>query len=292
MNLKKTVLIIPPNDAEAVMIKEIATSMGLPTIISHQLHGASLDAGHDYVQEAADGGYERVIIVEMPGLKSENRIKKLGMELIIIDHHHYTGLDRAHGPDGNMLPSSLEQFLKLFKLTDAKLEQLGFNPRLVRAIGIQDRGYVWALIAEGYTKGEVKKVLKFMDGLTAHLHNPKTEARKQELARKAWDRRIKWREFYIVTTRADVQLRPRLSRIIVETIGKPTPIIVVERGRGLIYVQESPYAILLFNLFGGFTFGLDRNWGHRNERGGAKVTLRDVKAAIETVHRKVVTSAT
>ncbi|MBT5807891.1 hypothetical protein HOI18_01305 [Candidatus Uhrbacteria bacterium] len=292
MNFETTVLIVPPNDAEGVMIKEIAEKIGLPVIISHQLHGASLDKGHDYVQDVVDGGYKEVFVVEMPGVKAEKRFKKLGIKLNIIDHHHYTGLDRAHGPDDKMLPSSLEQFLKLFKLTDVKLKKFGFDPKLVRAIGIQDRGYVWALMAEGYSKSEVKNVLKYMDKLTAHLHNPKTEARKRELAKKAWERRKKWGEFYVVTTRADVQLRPRLSRIIVETIGKPTPIIVVEWGRGLIYVQESPYAMELFNRFGGFTFGLDRNWGHRNEPGAKKVTLRDVKKVIETVQHKAVTSST
>ncbi|MEK7620454.1 MAG: hypothetical protein AAB413_04440 [Patescibacteria group bacterium] len=283
---KKTVLIIPPNDAEAMMIRVLADKLKLPVIESKQLHGASLDKGHDYVGEVKKGGYRRVIVVEMPGPKAEARLRNIGVKLDIIDHHHYTGLSRAHDAKGRLLPSSLEQFLAMFKITDRQLKSWGMNSRLVRGIGIQDRGYVWALQDEGYTKKEIAQVMTFHDSLTAHLHNPKTEARKDRAAKIAWAARKKWQEFWIVTTRADVQLRPRLSRMIAEKIGKPTPLIIVEHGRGLIYVQESPYALHLFERFGGFTFGLDHNWGHKNELGQDKVTLRDVKQAIGSARRK------
>lgn len=283
MDVSKTVLIVPPNDAEAVLIKQIAEKIGLPMIVSHQLHGASLDQGYDYVKDVLSGGYKRAVIVEMPGVKSEKKLRSLGIEVVIIDHHHYTGLARAHGSDGKLLPSSLEQFLKLLKISNKDLHQMGFDPRLVLGIGIQDRGYVWALQDEGYTNKEIKQVLAYMDELTRYMHNPKTEERKKRLAYKAWEKRKKWREFLVVTTRADIQLRPRLSRIVFEQIGKPTAMIIVEQGRGLIYVQESPYALHLFERFGGFTFGLDRNWGYRNESGGKKVTLRDVKRAVKDV---------
>lgn len=283
MGYRKTVLIVPPNDAEAMMIKMLADKMGLPVIASKQLHGASLDKGHDYVAAVKEGGYTRVIIVEMPGETSEEQLRKMGVQVDIIDHHHYTGLDRAHGPDGKILMSSLEQFLAMFKITDRQLKSWGFDPLLVRGIGIQDRGYIWALQDEGYTKSQIKKVMDYADTLTAHLHNPKTEGRKVKLAQAAWDRRKEWEGFYVVTTRANLQLRPRLSRIVAEEMGKPTALIIVEHGRGLIYVQESPYALHLFERFGGFTFGLDRNWGHKNVPGQKKITLRDVKNAINTV---------
>ncbi len=268
------------------MIRTLADKLSLPVIVSKQLHGASLDHGHNYVDAVKKGGYRRVIVVEMPGPKAEAKLRKMGIDLEIIDHHHYTGLSRAHDERGRLLPSSLEQFLHLFNITDRQLVQWGFNPKWVRGIGIQDRGYVWALQDEGYSKKEIQDVMAFHDSLIAHLHNPKTEARKERFANRAWERREKWREFWVITTRADVQLRPRLSRIVADKIGKPTPMIIVEYGRGLIYVQESPYALHLFERFGGFTFGLDRNWGHKNEPGETRVTLRDVKQAIDTVHRK------
>ncbi len=286
MDQKKSVLIIPPNDAEAMMIRVLADKLKLAVIESKQLHGASLDKGHDYVGEVKTGGYTHVIVVEMPGPKAETCLRKMGVTLAIIDHHHYTGLSRAHDEKGHLLPSSLEQFLAMFKITNTQLKKWGLDPRLVRGIGIQDRGYVWALQDEGYSKKEIAQVMAFHDALTAHLHNPKTEARKDRAAKFAWAQRKKWREFWVVTTRADVQLRPRLSRMIAEKIGKPTPLIIVEHGRGLIYVQESSYALHLFERFGGFTFGLDRNWGHKNVPGETVVSLRDVKRAIDAIHHK------
>lgn len=286
MSYKKSVLIIPPNDAEAITIRKLANKLKLPVIESKQLHGASLDKGRDYVGEVKRGGYRHVIVVEMPGPLAEDKLRNMGIKLDIIDHHHYTGLSRAHDEKGQLLPSSLEQFLAMFKVTDTQLKRWGFVPKLVRGIGIQDRGYVWALQDEGYSKKEIQQVMAFHDSLIAHLHNPKNEARKSRLVEAAWKRRKKWKEFLVITTRADVQLRPGLSRLVVQEIGKPTPMIIVEHGRGLIYVQESPYALHLFERFGGFTFGLDRNWGHKNILGETQVTLLDVKRAIDVVHRK------
>lgn len=262
------------------MIQKLAEKLELPMILSKQLHGASLDKGHDYVHEVEAGGYDTVIVIEMPGLESEERLRVMGKTLVIIDHHHYTGLDRAHGSDGKMLMSSLEQFLSLFHITDTHLVEWGFDPKMVRGVGIQDRGYIWALLEEGYSKEEAMQVMAYTDELTAHLHNPETEARKWELAQEAWEQREEWEGFYVVTTHEDLQLRPRLSRIVAQEMGKPTSLIIVEHGRGLIYVQESEYSMRLFEKFGGFTFGLDRNWGHKNEEGESSITLEQVKEAI------------
>ncbi len=282
MKFLRTVLIVPPNDAEAILISKIAEKLGLPMILSKQTHGASLDHGRDYLPLVKQSGYKQVVVIEMPGPKTEKRLRALGVDLHIIDHHHYTGLDRAHDPKTDkLLPSSLEQFLKFFRVTDVKLRALGFDPKLVRAIGVMDRGFIWALKEEGWNKKEIDHVLEFHDSLLSQIHNPKTEARKQEVARLAWKRRKKWNSYFIVETRADIQLRPRLSRIVALEIGKPTSLIVIERGRGLIYVQESDHAMDLFRRFGGFTFGLDRNWGYRNEEGKKRVTLKDVKRALE-----------
>ena len=281
MKNKNTVLIVPPNDQEAVMIVKLAEKLGLPMIQSRQHHGASLDKGKDVVPMLKKSDYQKVVIVEMPGLQTEQEIKDLGMEVVIIDHHHYTDLDRATDPKtGKMLPSSLEQFLKYFKINNAKLKKWGFDPKLVRGVGIMDRGFVWALEREGYNSSEVKKMIRYWRSLTPHI-NPRTEERKENAARRAWERRKKWDKFFVVTTSVNIQLRPRLSLFIAEEIGKPTPLILIEHGRGLVYVQESEYAEALFEAFGGFTFGVDRNWGFRNIPGEKKVTLRDIKKVIE-----------
>jgi hypothetical protein len=286
MTVDNSVLIVPPNDAEAVLIQRLAEKMRLATIVSKQLHGASLDKGHDYVELVKRGEYKVAIIIEMPGPLSEGRLRDMGVDVVIIDHHHYTGLDRAHGKDGKMLMSSLEQFLDRFEITDEQLEEWGFDARMVRGIGIQDRGYIWALQESGYSSFEVSAVMDYADELTAHMHNPKTEKRKLELAHNAWKNRKEWNGFYIVTTKEDLQLRPRLSRIVAEELKKPTALIIVEHGRDIIYVQESDYALQLFENFGGFTFGLDRNWGHKNAPGEKHITLRDIKKAIIEIQKR------
>ena len=280
MNLSKTILLIPPNDAEAILITKLAEAIGLPLLLSNQHHGATLDLEPNIVSRIKKTGCEEIIIVELPGTKTEEKIKKLGVKLTIIDHHHYTNLDRAHGSNKKLLPSSLEQFLKMFKLTDARLSKLGFDPRLVRGIGILDRGFVWALLAEGYSKKEMKTVLAFMDELIAPLHNPKTEARKMRTVEAAWKKRKAWNGYSIVETNADLSLRPRVSRIVATEIGKPMSLIVIERKRKLIYVQESKHAMKLFQAFGGFTFGLDHNWGYKNEKGKKVVGLKEVKQVL------------
>lgn len=278
MDISSFFLIIPPNDAEAILITKLAQAMKLPILKSRQVHGASLDKEKNVVSIVKKRKYKTVIVVEMPGVKTEARLRQFGIDLIIIDHHHYTDLNRAHNlKTGKLLPSSLEQFLKLFHLTDAKLKLIGFNPRLVRAIGIMDRGFVWALQKEGYSKSEIKSVLKFHDDLIASLTNPKTELKKQAIVEIAWKNRVKWNGYFIVETNANVQLRPRLSRLIVTKIGKPTSLIIIERKRHLIYVQESKHAKKLFDTFGGFTFGEDHNWGYKNEKGKKYIGLKEIK---------------
>lgn len=280
MHVSKTILLIPPNDAEAILITKLAEAIGLPLLRSNQYHGATLDLEPNIVSRIKKTGCEEVIVVELPGKKTEEKIQNLGIKLTIIDHHHYTNLDRAHGPNGKLLPSSLEQFLKMFRLTDAKLTKLGFVPRLVKGIGILDRGFVWALLEEGYSKKEMKSVLKFHDDLTAPLHDPKTEARKQKTVEAIWKKRKAWNGYFILETNADLSLRPRVSRLIATEIGKPTSLIIIERKRNLIYVQESKHAMNLFKTFGGFTFGLDHNWGYRNEKGKKQIGLKEVKEVL------------
>lgn len=277
MTHNKILLIIPPNDAEALLISKIAEAMEIPMIRSGQTHGASLDKEKNVMEKIRSGNYGEVIVVEMPGLKTENKIRALGVKLTIIDHHHYTDLDRARGKDGRLLPSSLEQFLKRFRLTDEKLKLLGFDPWLVKSIGYLDQGYAWLLKEKGYSRSEIKAVFHYHDELMASIRNQKNEKVKQLVVHEAWKKRKHWQDFFIVESHADVQLRPRLSRLIVERLDKPTPLIIIEHKRGLIYVQESPHAMALFNHFGGFTFGMDRNWGYRNEKGKKLISLDDVK---------------
>lgn len=283
MKFSDMLLVIPPNDAEAILIAKLAQAMGMPVFASKQTHGASLDVEKKLLPLIKKGKYEQVVVVEMPGVKTEEKMRALGIKLTIIDHHHYGELDRAHhSKTQKLLPSSLEQFLKFTHLTDKKISAFGFDPFLVRSIGYLDQGYVWELQQMGYSKAQMKQVLAFHDDLLSPLLNPKTEAKKQRAVDAAWKRRKKWKQFFVVETHADVQLRPRLSRLIVLKVGKPTSLIIIEHKRHLIYVQESDYAERLRKTFGGFTFGMDRNWGYRNEPGKKHVSLKDIQSFLLT----------
>lgn len=255
--------------------------MKLPVIRSPQGHGASVDKEKDLVKRVKAGKYKRVVIVEMPGVRTEEALRKAGIEVVIIDHHEYTDLDRARNPKtGRMLASSIEQFRKLFRLTDPKIKELGFTPRMIKAIGVMDRGYVWALLKEGFTKSDVREIFEYQDRLMDAVRDPSKEAAKMTEAQKVWEVREVWKEFFIVRGKGPSSLRVRLSRIVALTIQKPTPLIIVEKDRGFIYVQESPKAKRLFKRFGGFTFGFGLCWGYKNEKGKPKVKLVDVQAVL------------
>lgn len=281
MNIETTVCLLPANDAEAVLIRDILRKVGVRVIESDQPHGATLDRMKGIVEEIKGLGAKTIVVVEMPGLATEERLRQAGVEVKIIDHHHYTGLDRAHDPQtGAPLPSSLEQTLVFFELTDEKLSLLGFNPRFVHAIGILDRGYIWALLREGFTWEEMTEVFRYHDILLGSVKSMKDEAERMEIAKRAWSDRKEWNGYYIVEDSSLHSLRARVSRIAAFSERKPVPLIVVEHGRDFIYVQESDAGMKLFKTFGGFTFGMDHGWGHKNEPGKQRVTLKDVQQAL------------
>lgn len=278
MSIKPTLLIVPANDPEAAMIIEIARALNLDLWISKQPHGATLDKEKGLVEAVKEMSDKRIVIVEMPGPKIEDKLMKMGFEVVIIDHHDYTGVKRARDPKTNKyLPSSLEQFLKFFKVSNKHLKKLGFDPKLVQGIGIWDRGFYWAVQDEGYSKREIQEVMEYRDKLMLPYHDQKNEEKKNMIAKKAWDKRKEWEQFLIVEDTTNTSIRGRVSLLVAADIGKPTSMIIVEHGRGFIYVQESDFAEELFDEFGGFTFGMGRNWGQKNEKRGKQINLKDIQ---------------
>ncbi|MFH1253574.1 MAG: hypothetical protein V1664_04580 [Candidatus Uhrbacteria bacterium] len=268
--MKKNILIIPPNDFEAIMILRLAKAIDLPVIISSQPHGASLDKEPDIVNKIIESGANKAVIVEMPGVKTEKQLLKKGLEVKIIDHHRYQNLNRKK------IKSSLEQFLTVFHLNDKKLLALGFDPRLVHGVAIFDRGFIWSLQNEGYSENEIKKVLAWQKKLMRPFTDPVIERRYEQAAKLAWQKRIKWQDFFIITTYTKEGLRRYVSLLVARKFDHPVPIIFDERGRGVILVQDFSGAEKLFKKFGGFTFGEKGNWGYKNEPGKPKVTLVEV----------------
>ncbi|PJA47486.1 hypothetical protein CO172_01095 [Candidatus Uhrbacteria bacterium CG_4_9_14_3_um_filter_36_7] len=283
---KKRLLVVPANDAEAAMIIALARALKLPLWISSQPHGSNLDQEKGLVKKIKQEGLKEVFIVEMPGIKTEKKIRSLGAKLYIIDHHHYTNLNRAHDSEtGKLLPSSLEQFLFFFRLSDKRLQALGFDPRQVRAIGIMDRGFIWALEQEGYSWKEIRSIIVFERKLLKEIgiYDKEKEKERERVAMEAWEKHTVWDRFCIVKNPTNLSIRSELSLLIGLSLKHRTSLILYEPKRRAIYVQDCPYGMVLFEKFGGFTFGMDLNWGYKKEKNGKTIRLLDVKRVLKKI---------
>lgn len=237
------------------MICKIAEAAGIPTLVSMQPHGAKLEKEENLLARirAANPRAVNVTIVEIPGLDVEEQIRAAGVQVAIIDHHRYDNLNRMQDK------SSLEQFLEMFGIEDADLQGWGFDPALVRGVGIIDRGFLWALRNEVADTAEQKRIRDFYRSLNAELG--KDRAVIDAVAQEAWDSREVQDGIIIVRSpRKDVGIRDAISFLIADTFDTPQQAIVVEGDRRL-FVQESDKAPALFAHYGGFTFGRDRCWG-------------------------------
>ena len=135
-------IISPINDAESVTIVEIARCLGFDIRISAQPWGATLEKEP---KESFTNLKQNVIIVEMPGVRSEEELARK-YTLHIIDHHRYETLDRTHPI------SSLEQFASL----------IGYElNRWETGVALNDRGYITALEKSGYADPEIQAIRKF-----------------------------------------------------------------------------------------------------------------------------------
>lgn len=279
-----TLLIVPNNDAEAAMIIRLARKLRLALLVSRQPHGARLEKEPRLLSRVKAAGKPRVVVVEMPGPVIERKLKRTVTDFVWIDHHQYDFLDRAHDPRTRRpKPSSLEQFLEFFGVTDAELKKWGWVPKIIKGVGVSDRAFIWGLQKEGYTTAEVKKTLRLIDQLErTAVRQPGVPPRATVVAaaRRAWRGRKLWHGFYLVHSPSKFGIRGELSGVLAATYGKPTPVILVERGGNRLYVQESILAGKLFKVLGGFTFGGVHNWGYDNTMFKPRRTLAEVQAAL------------
>lgn len=256
------------------MITKIAVAAGIPMVISKQPHGANLSAEPDLGArlQAANQDAKRLVIVEMPGPEVEAALRTSGYELIIIDHHRYTDLDRMRHE------SSLEQFLAIFNIDDDRLTSLGFDPVLVRGVGLLDRGFVWELAKEGVPKEDAARIRAFYLSLADELNGPREVERAEAL--RAWNERTERDGVIIVTSgREDLALREALSFIVAEHY-EAAPELLFVQGKRRLTVQDSDAAPALFARFGGFTFGQDRCWGVQSTKEQPLPNIDDVLAVI------------
>lgn len=252
-----TTLICPKNDEESLMILKIANTIHLNTLTSGQPHGARLEKEKNLLARILETNPETttVVIVELPGPKTEAELQAEGFTVKIIDHHRYDDLDRMQKK------SSLEQFLDLFKITDKRLDELGFDAKMVRAVGAIDRGFIWELKNEQLTEPERKEAVRYYRALTMELGEERRE-REEEAALDAWEEREERDGVIIVRSLADdISIRDALSFIVAENYPDTPPQTLIIQGKHRMYVQESKYAKDLHLKFGGFTFGRDACWG-------------------------------
>lgn len=143
LSSENTTIICPKNDAESFTILEIAKNIFTDVRVSQQTTWfCPLDMEPANTFEMLK---ENVIIIEMPSLEKENLLKDKGHNLIIIDHHGYPSLGISR--ESNI--SSIEEFSELVGHTLTRWE---------RGISINDQLYIYGLIANGYTKEEIKQI--------------------------------------------------------------------------------------------------------------------------------------
>ncbi|MFA5947168.1 MAG: hypothetical protein WC813_04060 [Patescibacteria group bacterium] len=255
IDLAKVVLLCPKNDEESVLILKIAQAAGIPTVVSPQQHGAKLELEKDLEARLTKANPEAktVVIVETPGPVREAELEKEGFEVVIIDHHRYEGLNRMKQE------SSLDQFLVMFDLSDKKLVELGFDPFLVKGVGMMDRGWVWELSREGIGKADRKRIMDYYLSFLDELGGSRPEGMVE--ARKAWEAREERDGVIIVGTPTDTRIREALSIILAENYDEP-PVTLVVEGTQRISVQDTALAPKLHETFGGYVFGKDRCWGY------------------------------
>jgi hypothetical protein len=251
------VLVCPKNDEESLMILYLAQALGLPAVISDQPHGAKLEREPNllYRVTKANPAAKQVVIVEIPGESEEEQLRVQGFEVVIIDHHRYDDLDR-------MQPrSSLEQFRALFGLDDAAVERLGFDPITVNAVGLIDRGFIWELKKSGWSPADIERGIAGYRALARALDEEKFLQEEVD-AEVAWRGREERDGVIIIRLEDDMMsIREALSFIVAREFPDGPPTLIIFQGARRVYVQDCVRAKVLFDRFGGFTFGQDLCWG-------------------------------
>lgn len=267
-----SVLICPKNDVESCEIIKIAEAFTIPTIVSHQPHGATLDMELNLIgriREANPIAHD-VVIVEMPSPATEDNLRELGFDVHIVDHHRYEAYDRMQAE------SSLEQFRKLFAIDEIALSMMGFDPVLVRGVGLIDRGFVWELTKEHVSDTDRKRMLAYYREETSKLSTNRREEEAE--ATKAWKQ--KQRDDDVIVVRSDVadlSIRDAISFLVAEEYSVP-PVVLIYQPNRVVYMQDTPTALMLQKTFGGFTFGQDKCWG-RPLKDGELPSVEEVLAA-------------
>ncbi len=268
-----SIIICPRNDVESATIVMLAEALHIPCIVSAQPHGATLDAEPnlvDRIREINPVAHD-IAIVEMPNVSTEDKLRELGFDVHIVDHHRYESLDRMQKE------SSLEQIRALFGMDDTTLAVAGFDPVLIRGVGLIDRGFVWELVKENIPEVDRKRMIAYYREQLAVL-DPNRKKEEAE-AKKAWKSRKTIEDVIVVTSlKAEMSIRDAISFCVAEEFSVPPVVIVRQPGR-VVYMQDTPTALTLQQTFGGFTFGQNLCWGRSADADGNIPSVEEVLAA-------------
>ncbi len=278
-DMSDVLLITVRNDAESCLIHLIALRAGIRVFPSAQPHGATLDreTGILDLVRAVDRKY--VWTVEIPGVNMETVLRANKFHLMIIDHHMYRGLDRAHDAFGKRLQSSLEQFLALAEITDTDLVQWGFDPVLVRGIGIMDDRYLQGLKKSKYTPEQIKYVLRHLEELEQQVDAHYDE--RLEAAQRAFRNRIMSPSGFIgYFSENNLSVSRMVSMLASQHDDGQKPSVIYSRGgKQILIVNVKPEQIQTLNQRypnrHTWTYGAGRCWGIDNEKSPENLWVRD-----------------
>lgn len=268
-----SLIISPRNDVESMTIIALAEALHIPCIVSAQPHGATLDVEPgliDRIREANPVAHD-IVIVEMPSIAKEDALRELGFDVHIVDHHRYETLDRMQKE------SSLEQIRTLFDMSDVTVAAAGFDPVLIRGVGLIDRGFVWELAKEHVPEADRKRMIAYYRERHAVLDPNRGEEERE--AKRAWKQRQIVEGVVILTSeRKDLSIRDAISFCVAEEHAVPPVVVIYQPGR-IAYVQDTGTALALQRAFGGFTFGQDLCWGKPVDAQGNIPSVEEILSA-------------
>ncbi len=268
-----SIIISPKNDVESLTIVSLAEALHIPCIVSAQPHGATLDAEPnlvDRIRETNPVAHD-IVIVEMPNVSTEDKLRELGFDVHVVDHHRYESLDRMKKE------SSLEQIRVLFDMDDTTLRIAGFDPVLIRGVGLIDRGFVWELAKENVPEADRKRMIAHYREQNAILDPD--QAKEEKAAMSAWKKREEIDGVIVVTIpNPALRIREAISFLAAQDFSEAPVTVIYQPGR-IVYIQETPTALALQQTFGGFTFGQNLCWGKPIDADGNLPTVDEVIAA-------------
>lgn len=140
--LDESLFVMPINDGEAAMaFKMLVESEAKHIHISKQGWGATLDG--ESLNASTLKQVKRVYVFEMPSLSMETKLKDMGLEVIIVDHHDYKEIKR------HSTVSSIEQLANHigYKLNKSQ-----------EAMSQNDQNYIVGMKQMGLTLGQIRAI--------------------------------------------------------------------------------------------------------------------------------------